>query len=86
MIVSLKWLKRYFTDLNASVLEVEKALTDVGLEVEGTKNKAEIYSKLVVGEVLTCEKHPDAEKLSITKLKGLINQLSLLNLFNPEAK
>ncbi len=68
MIVSLKWLKRYFTDLNASVLEVEKALTDVGLEVEGTKNKAEIYSKLVVGEVLTCEKHPDAEKLSITKL------------------
>lgn len=44
-------------------------LTDLGLEVEGIETKESIKGSLqgvVVGEVLTCEKHPNADKLKVT--------------------
>ncbi len=68
MIISYNWLKDY---LNVS-LEVEKMaeiLTDIGLEVGGVETVQSIKGGLegvVVGEVLTCEKHPDADRLSKT--------------------
>ena len=68
MTISYNWLKDYIkTDLRAE--EVAKILTSIGLEVEGTE-KAEAVrgglEGLVVAEVLTCEKHPDADKLHVT--------------------
>lgn len=68
MIVSYNWLKDY---LNVS-MDVEKmsvVLTDIGLEVGGVETIQSIKGGLegvVVGEVLTCEKHPDADRLSKT--------------------
>lgn len=68
MKISHKWLNNY---LNIQ-LEPEKAsiiLTDIGLEVESLEEIETIKGGLkgvVVGKVLTCEKHPDADKLSIT--------------------
>src|SRR5690606_40886575 len=68
MKISNNWLKDYIK----TELKPEKTadyLTDIGLEVEGIETFENITGGLegiVVGKVLTCEKHPNADKLSIT--------------------
>jgi phenylalanyl-tRNA synthetase beta chain len=68
MKISYNWLKDYVkTDL--SVDEISKILTETGLEVDGIEKIEAVKGGLegvVVGEVLTCEKHPDADKLKVT--------------------
>ena len=68
MNISYNWLKHYLkTDLSAE--EIAKILTDIGLEVEGFEKIETIKGGLkgvVVGEVLTCEDHPDSDHLHIT--------------------
>jgi len=70
MTTSLNWLKNYIeTDLPAA--EIGDLLTSLGLEVEGTEEVESIKGGLkgiVVGHVLECGKHPDADKLSLTKV------------------
>ncbi|GAB4011332.1 phenylalanine--tRNA ligase subunit beta [Spirosoma migulaei] len=68
MEVSYKWLQE-FIELPESPEEVGKLLTSTGLEVEGVEKIEAIPGGLegvVIGEVLTCAKHPDADKLSLT--------------------
>ncbi|MVM31919.1 phenylalanine--tRNA ligase subunit beta [Spirosoma sp. HMF4905] len=68
MEVSYKWLQE-FIELPESPEEVGKLLTSTGLEVEGIEKIEAIPGGLegvVIGEVLTCTKHPDADKLSLT--------------------
>ena len=68
MKVSFNWLKQYITtDLDA--VAVGEILTDTGLEVEKTADKISIkggLEGLFIGEVLTKEQHPDADRLNIT--------------------
>ena len=68
MNISYNWLKRYIdTDLGAE--EVARILTDIGLEVEGFEKIETVKGGLagvVVGEVLTCEDHPDSDHLHVT--------------------
>lgn len=68
MKISYNWLKEYIqTELSAE--EIGKILTSTGLEVENVEKVESIKGGLagvVVGEVLTKEKHPDADKLSLT--------------------
>jgi len=68
MLVSLKWLRDYIK-LDLPVDEISEILTAIGLEVEGVEDKELIPGGLkgvVVGEVLTCEQHPNADRLSLT--------------------
>ena len=68
MKISYNWLKQFF-DLTESVSEISEILTATGLEVEGIEKFESIkggLKGLVVGEVLSCEKHPNADKLSMT--------------------
>lgn len=68
MKISYKWLKE-LVDIVESPEEIGALLTGTGLEVEGIEEVETIKGGLrgvVIGEVLTCEKHPDADKLSIT--------------------
>ncbi len=68
MKLSYSWLKQYI-DLDVDPLELSAILTDIGLEVEGFEEFQSIKGGLkgvVVGEVLTCEKHANADKLSVT--------------------
>ena len=68
MNISLNWLKDY-VDLPMSAQECAKILTDIGLEVESFEKIETIKGGLqgvVVGEVLTCEAHPDSNHLHIT--------------------
>ena len=68
MEVSYKWLQE-FIELPESPEEVGKLLTATGLEVEGIEKIDAVPGGLdgiVIGQILTCVKHPDAEKLSLT--------------------
>jgi phenylalanyl-tRNA synthetase beta chain len=68
MLISYDWLRQLIsTDKTAE--EVAALLTDSGLEVEGIHTFESIKGGLegiVLGKVLTCERHPDADKLSLT--------------------
>ncbi len=70
MNISYKWLKRYI-NLQDDAETVAKILTSIGLEV-GTVETVETIKGglkgLVVGEVLTCEAHPNSDHLHITKV------------------
>lgn len=68
MNISYNWLKQYI-DIDLPAEEVSKILTSIGLEVEGIETFETIKGGLegfVVGEVKTCAKHPNADKLSVT--------------------
>ncbi len=68
MKISYKWLQTLLS-INEPPEEIGKLLTATGLEVEGIEEVESIKGGLrevVIGEVLTCEKHPDADKLSVT--------------------
>ncbi len=68
MNISYNWLKRYLkTTLSAE--QVASTLTDIGLEVDSFEKIETIKGGLqgvVIGEVLTCEAHPDSDHLNIT--------------------
>lgn len=68
MTISFNWLKNYIST-NLTPEEISIILTDIGLEVESLEKIETIKGGLdgvMIGEVLTCEKHPDADKLSVT--------------------
>jgi phenylalanyl-tRNA synthetase beta chain len=68
MKISYNWIRDYLkTDLEPS--KVAEILTGIGLEIEGMDEWVSVKGGLegvVIGEVLTCKKHPDADKLSVT--------------------
>jgi phenylalanyl-tRNA synthetase beta chain len=61
---TLSWLKQHL-DTEASVTDIEEALTRVGLEVEGVENPGEKLNGFRVAKVLTAEPHPQADKLQV---------------------
>ena len=68
MKISINRLKKYLF-FNESPEEIGALLTQSGLEVEGIDAFVSVPGGLegiVIGEVLTCERHPDADKLSLT--------------------
>ncbi len=58
------WLREW-VDPDLSVDELADALSMAGLEVEAVTPAAAAFTGVVVGEVLSCERHPDADKLSV---------------------
>ena len=68
MRISYNWLKQFIkTDWSSE--ETAALLTDLGLEVEGVDTFESLKGGLegiVVGQVLTCEQHPDADRLKVT--------------------
>lgn len=80
MKISLNWLRQY-ADIVLTDAEIADLLTDIGLEVEGTTQVESIRGGLrglVIGEVMTCQKHPNADKLSLTTVN--IGNERLLNI------
>ncbi len=76
MIISYNWLCEYLPE-KIEVEKLSKILTSIGLEVENIKPYEAIkggLKGLIIGEVITCEKHPDADKLSLTKVNIGINE------------
>jgi len=67
MKISYNWIKEYLK-IDLEPAKVAEILTDIGLEIEGMDEWVSVKGGLegvVIGEVLTCKKHPDADKLSV---------------------
>src|SRR5210317_2058925 len=68
MKISYNWLKQ-FLNIDWEAEKTGELLTDLGLEVEGIENYQSVKGGLegvVIGEVLTCEQHPNADRLKVT--------------------
>ncbi|NQV16264.1 phenylalanine--tRNA ligase subunit beta, partial [bacterium] len=67
MNISYNWLKEY-VDFDLSPDEVAAKLTGAGLEAVKVEQFPEFFKSIVVGHVLSKEKHPDADKLSVCQV------------------
>lgn len=70
MLISYNWLKQ-FINLPWDAEKTGELLTDLGLEVEGITNYSPVKGGLkgvVVGHVVECKKHPNADRLKLTKV------------------
>ncbi len=67
MKISLKWLNDFVDVSNflTNPQELADILTKAGLEVEEIQNRAKDYANVVVGHIVSKEKHPNADKLSL---------------------
>ena len=80
MNISFNWLKE-FLNIDIDIEEVSNILTDIGLEVEGIDDFQEIkggFKGLLVGEIVSCIKHPNADRLKLTTVN--IGEESLLQI------
>ena len=70
MTISYNWLSEYLPD-TIEPEKLSKILTSIGLEVESLEKYERIkggLAGLVIGEVLECSIHPNADKLTLTKV------------------
>src|SRR5690625_2905970 len=68
MLISYKWLSQYMPE-KIDIDTLSNILTDIGLEVEGLQAIEQIPGSMEgfkIGEVLTCEQHPNADRLKVT--------------------
>ncbi len=79
MKISYHWLNDYLPDeeitkrIKNDPQKMSEILTSVGLEVENIEKYEDIKNGLeglIIGEVITCEKHPDADKLKVTTVSN----------------
>jgi phenylalanyl-tRNA synthetase beta chain len=67
MKTTLNWLKQY-VDFNWSPEELSERLTMLGIEVEGVQKLGGEFEGIVVAQVITRDKHPNADKLSLCRV------------------
>lgn len=66
---SENWLREWVNP-KISTAELVSQLTMAGLEVDSVESAASVFSGVVVGEVLSVEKHPDADKLNVCQVNN----------------
>ncbi len=71
---TLDWLKEHL-DTTASVDEISKALTMIGLEVEGVESQGKALEKFVVAHVVEAKPHPNSDHLNICKVDAGTGEL-----------
>src|SRR5215472_14246823 len=67
MKVTLNWLKQY-VDFSWSPEELTERLTMLGMEVESVQKLGGEFDGVVVAQVVTCDKHPNADKLTYCRV------------------
>ncbi|MEX0928824.1 MAG: phenylalanine--tRNA ligase subunit beta [Balneolales bacterium] len=77
MKISYNWLKQYL-DFDLTPDETAEKLTLTGLEVEGTEEQGSDLKGVVVGEVLSCMKHPNADRLSVCEVDIQMEKLTIV--------
>ncbi len=79
MKVPVSWLNEYIDISDLSVEQLAEKITFCGIEVEGIDTVgATVSSDFVVGEILTAEKHPNADKLRICTVSDGVEQLQIV--------
>jgi len=74
MIVTRSWLEEYIDLSDISNEDLSRRLNEIGLEVDSLVEH-KIPSKVVVGEIKSCSKHPDADKLNVCQIDIGENEL-----------
>ncbi|WP_444902723.1 phenylalanine--tRNA ligase subunit beta [Microbulbifer sp. CnH-101-E] len=69
MKISNSWLREWVNP-KLTTQELADQITMAGLEVDGIEKVAGDFSGVVVGEIVACEQHPDADKLRVCKVAG----------------
>jgi phenylalanyl-tRNA synthetase beta chain len=77
MKISLDWLREW-VETGDDVPGLAHALTMAGLEIEGVHRAGPEANGIVVGEVLSVEKHPDAEKLNVCRVSDGKDELQIV--------
>jgi phenylalanyl-tRNA synthetase beta chain len=77
MKISLQWLREW-VDTGEDVPALAHALTMAGLEIEGVTRAGPALPGIVVGEVKSVERHPDAEKLSVCRVSNGREELQIV--------
>ncbi|MBT8343987.1 MAG: phenylalanine--tRNA ligase subunit beta, partial [Sulfurovum sp.] len=67
MIVTRSWLNEFIDLSKVSNEKLYETFNSIGLEVDSL-NQIEIAEKVVVGKIISCEKHPDADKLNVCQI------------------
>ena len=65
---TLSWLKDHL-DTEATLEELERTLSSIGLEVEGIENPAEALAPFTIARVLDATQHPNADKLRVCQVE-----------------
>ncbi|HIP51058.1 MAG TPA: phenylalanine--tRNA ligase subunit beta [Campylobacterales bacterium] len=68
MIITRTWLNNFLDISEVSDDTLYKTLNSIGLEVDSIKTY-EVPAKIVVGKIISCEKHPDADKLNVCQIE-----------------
>jgi phenylalanyl-tRNA synthetase beta chain len=68
VLVSYRWLQSYVDIGEVSAEELAEKITRSGIEVETVENLNKGVTGVVVGQVLECEQHPNADKLNVCKV------------------
>mgnify|MGYP005767506391 CR=1 FL=1 len=68
MNTALSWIKAYVPELSCTDQEYCDAMTLTGTKVEGFERADKNLEKIVVGQILSIEKHPDADKLIVCQV------------------
>ncbi len=68
MNTALSWIKAYVPDLDVSDQQYTDAMTLTGTKVEGFERLDKNLEKIVVGQILSIERHPDADKLIVCQV------------------
>ena len=68
MNTALSWIKAYVPDLDVTAQEYTDAMTLTGTKVEGYECLDKNLEKIVVGQILKIDRHPDADKLVICQV------------------
>lgn len=74
---SENWL-RTFVDPQLSTRELADLLTFGGVEIEGVEPVAPAFERVVVGEVLSVEKHPNADRLNVCQVNVGVSPLTIV--------
>ncbi|MCM1536330.1 MAG: phenylalanine--tRNA ligase subunit beta [Clostridium sp.] len=68
MNTALSWIKAYVPELDCTDQEYRDAMTLTGTKVEGYERKDKNLEKIIVGQIVSIEKHPDADKLIVCQV------------------
>lgn len=79
MRVSTEWLSDYISLENVAPEDLAERITRAGIEIDVVENRNQGVTKVVVGYVISKEKHPDADKLNVCKVDaGLEEELQIV--------
>ncbi len=74
---TLDWLKDHL-ETSKDLKTITDTLTNIGLEIESVEDKSEVFKNFTVAEVIKAEKHPNADKLKVCKVKTINGEFQVV--------